>query len=126
MDVVILISAIHYSLIPLMDFGFDCFIKLFILCILGKLKNRVYPPHQTLYIGDRAKFTCASIRTVTWEFERQFPKNSETEVLGDTNLHQLVLYDLQLNNSGKYLCYGQDNDFTYFQDEGLLEVVCKH
>jgi len=83
----------------------------------------VYPRVTTAKVGEDVSFMCCTRMTVLWYFDMEkLPKNTRTTVTELLEYSRLTIYNVQLNNTGKYVCRGIALKKLIFQEFGALKV----
>ena len=87
----------------------------------------VNPRSILAYVGDTVTFKCHSKERVSWNFKGgELPSNSEViNSNTSTQMQRLTINNVQLENSGVYKCYTDDETSTKLEDDGVLTVTGK-
>ena len=78
-------------------------------------------------MGETVKFTCISYGPETWTFEGSYIvfEHETSSRKYNPIYRQLFIKNVQPEYAGTYVCNGQDEDQSYFQDEAVLFVRSK-
>jgi len=74
-------------------------------------------------LGSNLTLTCVSFSPPKWTKDGlKLPLNAET-VSVNTNIHQLIVYNVQQYNKGTYTCKGKNDDTTSFTARARIKVM---
>ena len=95
-----------------------------VLCAAGE--DRVIPSFQTAQPGDNVKFNCKSDKKVTWKNgDGPLPSNAKTKKAPEKYDNVMEISNVNYNNSGEYICQGQDDYGHPFRAKGELHIPGK-
>ena len=88
-------------------------------------ENRVSPSFQTAQPGDDVNFNCKSDKNVTWKYEDgPLPSNARSKI-SETHGNVMEILNAKYNNTGDYICQGEDEYGDPFRAKGKLYIPGK-
>ena len=96
-------------------------IVMFIICT-ARSKGLVRPQLIKVTVGESVQFKCESEYEVIWSFKGNIlPQNARAGTVHETNIHWLMIDNIQPDNDGQYTC-STENDTLQYISNGHLSV----
>jgi len=90
--------------------------------LIGDIPGKVFPEVQHSYVGHTVKITCLSVTPIRWKFSKSI-YNAKEETEPGSNKHKLILFNIQVQSTGVYTCYGKDSNGIRFMSSAQIRVV---
>ena len=87
---------------------------------------KVTPQYLTATVGEMVVFTCIAHGDAVWTFKgNSLPPNAESNRIPNSDQNVLTITNVDLKNTGSYLCTGLNKVSSEGEGEGVLYVRSK-